>query len=519
MSNSNIEITLRDYFLFRLAQKGDRAVGVKLRVENLIGRLNNYYNSLDRIAKKNVESKFKTNIKNTDLREAILGDNLPGKQEFLDESTIHRFITGETKNPRGLTKDLYAIYCGFAGSEGFKKKISLYHCFDIEFNSNLIADHTFAEELKPSTEEEVTQRFKRKNVKRFKTLLYVIPILTLIVSIIGVIQDKVSNSQLSKPEQPQLLPHSELNSLFESQDSSTFRLLILPFFPDKNCRPEESAYEEQFLHRFEEISAKDNLNIEVRFANNTSCLTNPQEANRLVDSNKIDLVIWGRYEEECDSESKVCVNYSISSSLQRRTQSLNSSPSGSSGLQSISSISSFRHGFLQESIDDLVFWSLSKYYISVKEYSKALKAVDNVIQRGGCPSKFYATAADINLYEQDYNAMTNNLKNTVLCEFNSSNLQSFDNINWDYSTPPRDTAIAHFACTNLSIWLLEKGDINNALFFATRATQLIPDEVNNWHTLAQVYSKMGDKSLAIENYKKAIKVDSNSYASWTNLSS
>ncbi|CAL2105502.1 hypothetical protein T190115A13A_160035 [Tenacibaculum sp. 190524A02b] len=165
---------------------------------------------------------------------------------------------------------------------------------------------------------------------------------------------------------------------FKSKDSTTFKLLVMPFSPDKYCAIETSEYEKQFYTRFNSIKKRDSLDMEVAFFKNTECPQDNEDIQKIIKTYGADMVIWGNYEEECDDKTKLCLNYSLSDNLSPFVSQNNFHKS--SGLQEINSLASLRDGKLQSGIDDIIFWVLANYHFDKNEFAKSAKAMEKILK-------------------------------------------------------------------------------------------------------------------------------------------
>ena len=56
---------------------------------------------------------------------------------------------------------------------------------------------------------------------------------------------------------------------------------------------------------------------------------------------------------------------------------------------------------------------------------------------------------------------------------------------------------------------MESNQIQEAIFVFQMVADLFPDSAHAWDSLAEGYLKAGDKTTALEYYKKALKMDPN----------
>lgn len=341
---------------------------------------------------------------------------------LIDEKTAKKFLSPKTPQPQYENKknlDFFSIFLGYEGSKTLRQLLLSQSAVEdskivsskikserksvnplehkIRHDENINQHKETQSRIQKSNEELISnQKEIRKEQSKSETyfnqvsdqlldsrerhiyarkslnfLLFSVPVIFLIL--VGVFYLHWNSSESKEPD---LIPHEELAQLFVNSDSTSFKLLILPFKPDKTCRIENSEYEQQFLDRFNEIKARDSLNIDVRFVKNTTCLNGYYEAEILTNDPNIDMVIWGRYEEECDSETEICVNYSLSPTIQSFAQEIdNSLLKSSSDFHPLSSLRDLRNGYLQESIDEIIFWVVANYHYKNGDFKKSLQAL------------------------------------------------------------------------------------------------------------------------------------------------
>lgn len=360
------------------------------------------------------------------------------------------------------TYDCFSVFLGFHGHKDFEAKNGKQiqqvrnRWLGIEENS----ESNEESELKPS-----------KKLPNF--LLFLIPVIVIILG--GVFYLQWAGAE---PKESGLIGHEELGQQFSSTDSNTFKLLILPFKMDTDCEREPSDYEGQFLDRFELIRFEKNLNIEVQFVEKTSCITRYYQAEQIIDSSDIDMIIWGRYEEDCEEGKEICLNYSLAQSKLKQAKELNYfKASGSTGLKSLNSMEQLRSGYLQEDIDNIIFWVVANYYADKFQYEKALEIIESIIRPEECNTKVLYTASN-----WAYNLKRNKralelIKSTLSCKL--------------FGSPMPDISEEE---------LLDSKKMDSSLFW-------------NWMHFGAVLDQIDYGSeLAFRAYEKAYKVDKGTYA-------
>jgi tetratricopeptide (TPR) repeat protein len=165
-----------------------------------------------------------------------------------------------------------------------------------------------------------------------------------------------------------------------SSSKNSFKVLILPFHPDKNCVIEYTHYEEILLERFQQINNKDSLNIEAIFISHLPCPSDPNEATSIGNEYNANIVLWGNYEEECDGPSKLCINYSIVNSFNIIVD----DTLGSSGMKYLDNLDDLRLGFLQEDIDLIITLIIAINYLQCNNIDKSIETLSILLKKDSC---------------------------------------------------------------------------------------------------------------------------------------
>lgn len=100
-----------------------------------------------------------------------------------------------------------------------------------------------------------------------------------------------------------------VNEAFVGLDS-VLEILILPLFPDKDCRIEHTNYEIKILEHIKELTIDKN-DVNVKLIDSIYCPRSVSDAIETANNHNADLVIWGKYIEECDGLPIVSINYAV----------------------------------------------------------------------------------------------------------------------------------------------------------------------------------------------------------------
>ena len=98
--------------------------------------------------------------------------------------------------------------------------------------------------------------------------------------------------------------------------------------------------------------------------------------------------------DECDTESQLCVNYSLSRSLNEFVSLLDMlKREGSSGLQPFSPTDKLENGYLQEEMDKIIFWVVANYHYKKKELQKCVVSLSKAFKLNDCQQQVLSLLA------------------------------------------------------------------------------------------------------------------------------
>jgi len=169
-----------------------------------------------------------------------------------------------------------------------------------------------------------------------------------------------------------IIHEKSIRPLF-SNSNDTFNILILPFYPDKECLIENTQYENSILQRIKNKKSEERLKLNVEFSENYKCPSELDVVERIAIKENANFVIWGEYDEECESPTKVRIKYAISDSIYTFQ-----SKSGESDYAELKNIEQLKQGYLQEDIDYIIGLLLSLYESKNHNYSKATDILSNL---------------------------------------------------------------------------------------------------------------------------------------------
>jgi len=192
------------------------------------------------------------------------------------------------------------------------------------------------------------------------------------IFIIGIIGLIFTAYQLLKDTKI-LNPNTASEQPIFHEESDSFNILILPFFPNKECVIENTNYEHQILERLQNIQIAKSLELNVKFTDNYHCPTHVDAIRKIANIENADFMIWGNYDEECESLSKIRLKYLLVDSIEHIFQ-----KSGQSDFKELEELSKLRQGFLQEDIDYIINLSLAFYQNEKNQYFKALNILNDI---------------------------------------------------------------------------------------------------------------------------------------------
>jgi tetratricopeptide (TPR) repeat protein len=163
---------------------------------------------------------------------------------------------------------------------------------------------------------------------------------------------------------------------FKSNDSTTFKLLVMPFNLDRLANEaSKPKLEYQFLRRFNKIRKRDSLNIEIGFLKTKHPPSDEYDVTPVLNKYNPNMIIWGNYEESLIDDTKIAINYFVSSKVSKH---LGVPMNNQAVLMPINSMESIRNGELQGEIDNIIFWIIANYHLQKREFNKSMQALNNM---------------------------------------------------------------------------------------------------------------------------------------------
>jgi len=135
------------------------------------------------------------------------------------------------------------------------------------------------------------------------------------------------------------------------KNADSFKVLVLPFNPDKNCVIEESKYEEQIVNRINE-ELQDFNHVESQYNASYNCPNSLEDIINIGKSAKADFVVWGNYLEECDGNSNLIrIKYKF---ISQEDGSFKSKEIGDTGYEKLENLTDLSKGLYQGDMDFLI---------------------------------------------------------------------------------------------------------------------------------------------------------------------
>ncbi len=506
----------------------------------LLEDLKRYYFNLDDFQKRIVKKSIFNNLDNSlfeYFNTGKYGDI--GKEKVLSYFAVYNFYRGKTQGTSmtGLVLDSLCLYVGCAGMNSFRKshKISVKELFQIledckDPTCKKLVDQYDLVPLNIDTKEIEKSKSNfivnlKRNSRKIAALFLIVALITISVFIFKNRNTPIDYYQSFLRDQTtqfdSITDHHQRNigQLF-SKDSTKFRLLILPFDPVKNCTIEKSGYERQILQRFDSIIKKDRLKMEVHYYSEL-----PYYENKIYDYSSIllkynlDLVLWGGYEEKCGDATSIYIKHSYNTD---RFYGINDVPNnkskgkekeiykeGDSGIHSLEMVSDLKNGYLQGGINDIVFWSLSKYYSKKEDHQKSLNSIKHLLNPERIHPIHY-TVALINTFQ--LKDTVNSLKYAkIIAKGRLFGNKRKDITFLELLEHPKlcmPTFFEKFAWHIIALDFGNQEDYDTCLKIYLKILDSFPEDYIIWRQLGVVYSKLGEKKKAVESYLNAIKYDS-----------
>jgi len=314
-----------------------------------------------------------------------IDDDSPKPILEISSNTLKNFLNGSSSEIEN--KHLYSLYLGYVGWYHFedvadgKRSKNFYKEVEIEEKDIHVPEINVPTQQKNTddTEKKSQDTFtdsKKKN-SFFEVLKYTLPTILVFGLVWIAYTTKKENISDDKAENSEKIPFDELGGVFKSKDSKTFKLLILPFKRDKNCDKKEGErtnYPSLIIDRYNELIRKNDFNFEIQYVTKIDSTFTPQDIANILNCSDIDLVLWGRYDEDCKQNTplvslyhapliSMAFNTEIGRSINFRDDFF-----GSTGLKRIHNTGKIRKGFLLEKVDEVVFFGLGNSLLKQKRY-------------------------------------------------------------------------------------------------------------------------------------------------------
>lgn len=162
--------------------------------------------------------------------------------------------------------------------------------------------------------------------------------------------------------------------------SSKFDILLLPFYPSKNCIVENTDYEMQVLERLKELKKEGNLNVNAQLSREYDCTTDIHEIQKIAKKERVELIIWGEIVEDCTEETEIRLRYYYSGNNQLQLNKF-----GDTDYQPLADFRQLRTGYLQNDIEYIIKVSLGLSAYNIANYDIGINILES-IQISECDS-------------------------------------------------------------------------------------------------------------------------------------
>ncbi|MEM6877272.1 MAG: DUF5763 domain-containing protein, partial [Bacteroidota bacterium] len=219
---------------------------------------------------------------------------------------------------------------------------------------------------------------------------------------------------LKKPISYLNISHTETVSFL---DTSLFNVAILPFFPTKDCTIEDTEYEKQLLIRLDEIGALEDGKTEYKLFELEKFLPTERAVLDFGTVNNADLVVWGMYDEDCETENKIRIRYNFTSNHKLNFGNL-FAQKGDSGFITLTKDQSILQGSLQEDLEFLLFWTSGIAAMLNQEAAKAFDLFDKINSNNCNADLEYARIIALSMARDriDQNKVSNTLFRVSQCK-------------------------------------------------------------------------------------------------------
>lgn len=331
--------------------------------------------------------------------------NKKGKVKFqiAKQSEINDFLIGKWQNIKPLTLDSIILYLGID-----KVKFEEYYTKRIDSN---YSPKNLRKQLEESVKNYPAKKGISKNVRYSLASILVLGLFS-ILFFTGIFDKFQKNTPPVTTTQ-----QADINSIWESKDPDTFRLLITPFraYSKKN----NYEYEKLLYDRFKKIIAEDSLNIDIEFKHKEiDTLISSTQAKQVGKKYGADIVLWGDFLElNCNSKSKLCINYSLNENILTAKNFKLNQLEGSTGRMNLTTnqILALSNGYMQERIDNIIFWIIAISHFKAEEYDKSLIALQKIIREGECNYQFLLYAGMSSSYLNKVENSFDYFKSAINC--------------------------------------------------------------------------------------------------------
>jgi Flp pilus assembly protein TadD len=296
------------------------------------------------------------------------------------------------------------------------------------------------------------------------------------------------------------------------KENIDFNILLLRFERLENDMGRK--IEETICRRLLQMIEEENLNVSIFFNKEIEIPKTFEEGRSIGKKLNADLVIWG---EVYDESRKGELMYSVTSSMD-----LPIAPNRRTGIQSISSMSEIKEGYLQGDIDFIIYWALAiralyqnnpgaiiEYALKALEYDELNLSCHYLLGQGLHFEEQFEYSIDtfklcIELGADGADIYNNLGLSYLMANHLSDAAESFGKA---YDKEPLSDIVLH----NIGLLYARQEDYDKAIDFLNRSMELNNDESSLWNSLGGIYYAQGEIEKAIEVYLKGLSINPDDY--------
>ena len=207
------------------------------------------------------------------------------------------------------------------------------------------------------------------NLKRL--FAYMVAFLSFVGLVLGIVNDGLGKSvkELLSTEANYDNVISKKIDIF-GKSNRDFKIIVLPFSPDRNCEYLKTDYEQIVVNRIVDKAYKEKLSIDVMYLDYIECPISVENVLKIGNSTNSDLILWGEYDENCTDATKLRIRYAFLNGNEWVSEKVEDS-----GKKEIADLEMLRSGYLQREVDEIVYYTLALYALKKGDWEKVIEYV------------------------------------------------------------------------------------------------------------------------------------------------